>query len=135
MKERDFAKKIKCGLESVGCFCFNVHGHRMQKSGVPDCYVAHNKWTGWIEFKVGDARPTDLQIMRIKDLLVRNVPAFVVRLRDDIIYCELWTSGGEYETLAFCDQWRVLKGQTLGLGLLKMFDEAGEMAVKIIVEK
>ena len=132
MKERDFARKIKNGLESVGCFCFNVHGHRMQRGGVPDIYVAHNRWTGWIEFNVGNYKPTDLQIMRMKDLLIRNVPAFVVRFKDGIIYCELW-GGSEFETLSYCDQWKRWKGQTLGKGLLKMFDEAGKTAIKIII--
>lgn len=131
MKESVFANKIIHALEGVGCWCFNVHGHRFQKLGVPDCYVAHCKWTGWIELKTGSAKPSALQVMNIKDLLIRNVPAFVVRLREEIIYCELWFSD-DYETLAYSDCLSRSKGQTLGLDLLRMFDTAGQAAVEII---
>lgn len=135
MNESQFSHKIVQGLEGVGAWIMNVHGHRFQKSGIPDLYVAHNQWTGWVEFKVGSGKPTDLQIMKMKDLLVRNVPAFVVRLRDGVIYCELWSGGGKgrfCETLSCCELWGVWKGQALGMGLLKMFDDAGAMAIEII---
>ncbi len=133
VKEREFSGQIKAALESAGCWVFNVHGHRMQKAGVPDLYVASRLWTGWIELKIGDGKPSLMQVMQMKDLLRRNVPAFVVRLRDGVVYCELWTGEAEFETLSYCEQWDRLKGQARGLSLLEMFDQAGRLAVNMIL--
>lgn len=131
LTEREFSKQVVSALESAGSWCFNVHGHRFQKSGTPDVYVANIRWTGWIEFKVGSSRPRPLQIMTMKDLLVRGVPAFVVRLKDGVVYCELW-GGDSHEVLAYCKDWRRDKGTTRGLCLLTMFNDAGKMAIKIM---
>jgi hypothetical protein len=131
LNETAFAKKIDDALESVGALTFNIHGHRFQKGGWPDLYCAHPKWTGFCEFKVGDGKPTATQIIVMKGLLYRNVPAFVVRLRENVVYCELWTSTG-FETLSYCHEWLRFKGTARGLSLLTMFDEAGANAIEII---
>ena len=132
MLERDFAKLINGALESVGAFTFNVHGHRMQKSGMPDTYCAHPQWTGWTELKVGQNKPSPVQINVMKDMLRRGVPAFVVRYRERVVYCELWINKKESETLAYCHEWERFKGNTRGLELLKMFNRAGDKAIEII---
>jgi hypothetical protein len=132
MLESDFSKKLCDALEGVGAQILNVHGHRYQKSGWPDVQVYHPKWTGHCELKVDDRKPDLLQINTMKGLLRRNTPAFVVRLRDNVVYCELWTSKKEYETLAYCHEWLRFKGTTRGVQLLEMFDRAGTKAIEII---
>lgn len=126
-KETVFGHDVVAALESAGSFCFNIHGHRYQKSGMPDLYVANTRWTGWIELKVDKGTVKDIQNMKIKDLLRRGVPAFVVRLREGVVYCELGK-----ETLAWAKNWNIKKGQARGLGLLQMFNDAGEIAIKIM---
>lgn len=132
MKENDLQRTVIEALKSVGAWTFNVHGHGMQKCGVCDLYCAHNRWTGWIEFKVGKNRPSALQIICMKDLLIRGVAAFVVREYEEVIYCELWIGEKHYETLSFCKEWLRSKGTTRGLELLKMLRGAGETAIKIM---
>jgi len=130
VKESEFQNQIVAGLESVGSKILNVHGHRFQKSGWPDLYVC-GRWTGWIELKVGQGKPTPLQIIVIKDLLIRGVPAFVVRLRENVVYCELWYQGG-MESLAYCREWNRRKGITRGLSLVEMFRGAGTLAIEML---
>ena len=134
MIESKFAKTIIDALKSIGCWTLNIHGHRFQKSGVPDIYVAHPRWSGWIEFKVGNREPTDLQIIVIKDLMYRGVPAFVVRLRDGVIYCELWYGGGKVETLAYSEEIKRIKGVVLGKDLIEMFVTAGNKGIEMMKE-
>ncbi len=83
MKETEFQKKIVKMLKNRGAMVLNVHGHGMQVSGWPDLYVAHHKWTGWIELKVGDRGVTGLQKVKIRELKKRRVNAVVVRLYKD----------------------------------------------------
>ena len=130
MKESEFQREIIRGLESVGSKVLNLHGHRFQVSGWPDLYIC-GRWTGWVELKVGDAKPTKLQIMVMKDLLIRGVPAFVVRLKGGVVSCELWYKGG-MESLAYCREWGRRKGATRGLSLIEMFKGAGQLAVEMV---
>jgi hypothetical protein len=131
MNETKFAKSVTDALESIGAFTFNVHGHRFQKSGWPDMYCAHPKWTGWCEFKVEKGKPTALQMQVMRGLLGRGVPAFVVRLREGSVYCELWHRNG-FETLAYCHEWHRFKGTARGLNLVDMLVRAGDKAIEII---
>lgn len=130
MKESKFQSEIVCGLESVGSKVLNLHGHRFQSGGWPDLYVC-GRWTGWVELKVGNAKPSALQIIVMKDLLIRGVPAFVVRFRDNVVYCELWYQGG-MESLAYCKGWNRRKGVTRGLALVEMFHGAGSLAIEML---
>lgn len=141
MKESEFSYQIIGGLESVGSAILNLHGHRFQASGWPDLYIC-GRWTGWVELKVDNCKPSSLQIIKMKDLLIRGVPAFVCRLKDGIVYCELWYSLGHgrgkskvedgMETLAYCRNWQRNKGVNRGLGLIQMFNQAGEVAIKML---
>lgn len=130
MKESEFSREICAGLESVGSKILNVHGHRFQSAGWPDLYVC-GRWTGWVELKVESRKPTSLQIIVMKDLLVRGVPAFVVRWKDGVVYCELWSSDG-METLGYCKEWGRSKGVARGLSLVKMFNDAGLLAIEML---
>lgn len=125
--KNSFTKLVMEALEAAGSWCLKIHGHRYQKGGVPDLYIANLRWSGWIELKVGDRDIEPLQELNLKALLARGVAAFVVRWKDGIVYCELGK-----ETLAYCEDWNYVKGATRGLSLLKMFNDAGDAALKIM---
>ena len=134
MLERKFAKLIDDALCSVGALTFNIHGHRFQKSGWPDLYCAHPKWTGFCELKVDKNKPSPVQVTVMKDLVRRGVPAFVVRFRENVVYCEFWFKTDEFETLAYCHEWQRFKGTARGMNLLTMFNEAGDRAIEMITK-
>lgn len=88
MNESKFQKMVIRSLKDTGAMTFNVHGHAMQAAGWPDIYVAHPKWQGWIELKV-TARLRDLQVVRIEDLLARDVNAFVLRWKEERVIASI----------------------------------------------
>jgi hypothetical protein len=130
--EKVFQRDVKRALESVGSWILNFHGHGFGKSGIPDLFVANTRWSGWIELKVGKNRPTPLQIICMKDLLRRGVPAFVVRGYEQNVVCELWYGDKDYEILSFCEEWDRKKGITQGSSILDMLIEAGDKAIEIV---
>lgn len=99
MNESSFCKKLMRMLEDRGAVVFKIHGHGMQESGWPDLYVAGLVFTGWIELKVGRRKVTPLQKERMRMLVERGVPAFVLRLEDGVVCiedsCREWDEDGE----------------------------------------
>lgn len=83
MKERAFQHLVKDSLTSVGAEIYNIHGHAMQQRGIPDLFVGHPLWTGWLELKVGNRAVDPLQRHKINDLIMRAVPAIILRLRSN----------------------------------------------------
>lgn len=49
--ESAFTKWFCDCIENIGGFCFAIVGGVRQKSGMPDRYVSHSMWQGFIEFK------------------------------------------------------------------------------------
>lgn len=78
MLEATFWEEVKAALEGAGCMPIKIHGHGMQKAGLPDVQVYSPRWTGHIELKVEDDTST-LQKLTMVDLLVRGTPALVLR--------------------------------------------------------
>jgi hypothetical protein len=72
---------VKKELENCGAWVFNVHGHAMQRAGVPDLYVAHRKFHGWLELKVDNNSCSTLQKIVLRDLNARGVAAYVLRMK------------------------------------------------------
>lgn len=57
----------------------------MQSSGIPDRYVCHTLWHGWMEFKGEVTRITKLQKIFIRDHNARQLcSAVVVRFPDRV---------------------------------------------------
>lgn len=79
MKENKFQKRIKKQLESQAAFVINVHGHRMQISGLPDLQVIHKDWKGWLELKVEKGVASELQRIQAAKFELRGVPVYVLR--------------------------------------------------------
>jgi len=66
-------------LTRVNAYCVPIVASGMQQSGLPDRYVCHHKFRGWLEFKKGDGRLSEAQRLTIKSLQERGDVAFVVR--------------------------------------------------------
>ena len=48
-KESALQIAMKLALEKSGAFVFNCHGSEFQRAGMPDLWIAHHIWTGWLE--------------------------------------------------------------------------------------
>jgi hypothetical protein len=83
VKESAFQNKLKNACKDQGAWVFNIWGSIMQKSGVPDLYISHPKFRGWVELKVGTGRPSQSQVNNIHSLQECGDVAFVVIHRKD----------------------------------------------------
>lgn len=81
MKERNFQTLLVKALRDSGAIVFNIHGHAMQVAGIPDLYVAHTIWIGWLELKTGTNKITILQSRALKQLEDRGVDAVIILAR------------------------------------------------------
>lgn len=86
MRETELTRKLIAALESRGAFTMKVHGHAMQRPGIPDLYVAHAEFQGWVELKVGDGRLSTLQLATIRELAQRGVSAMPIIARGNRVY-------------------------------------------------
>jgi len=77
MLERDFQRNVIKFLKQRNAVVFNLIGNAFQRD-LPDLYVAHLYWSGWIELKVGKNKPTPSQISVLERLRQRKVNAFVL---------------------------------------------------------
>ena len=81
MAEKHVIKALKRELEPAGALVVKIHGGPYQKAGLPDLYVAHRSWTGWLEAK-HESSKSDLQRAVMKQLRVRGVEAYFIRPDD-----------------------------------------------------
>lgn len=79
MKENKFQKQVVKQLESQAAFIFNVHGHMIQKSGLPDLLVIHTRWKGWLELKCEKYKASSLQRIKAAMLELREMPVYILR--------------------------------------------------------
>ena len=56
-------------LEHVGATTIALVGHEMQRAGLPDRYVCHRSWRGWVEFKRNDGSVKTGQRVMLQRLL------------------------------------------------------------------
>ncbi len=78
MKETNFQRILVTSFKQAGALVFNIHGHSMQIAGIPDLYVAHKVWTGWLELKTGVNKATKLQISTLRKLEVMGVNVLIL---------------------------------------------------------
>ena len=70
-----------CGeLAKVNALTIALVGHEMQVTGLPDRYVCHRGFRGWLEFKRNDRGVTAAQRVVLQGLLDRGDCAMVVRV-------------------------------------------------------
>lgn len=89
MNETQATVKLCRELEAIGCLTFAIVGSQMQETGLPDRYIAHAKWTGWVEFKSwkGTLSPKQKWIQR--ELQKRGVNYCLVKFSLDYSYIVL----------------------------------------------
>ncbi len=73
--------KIICDeLKRYNCkICIISGGSVFQTTGLPDRFISHSMWSGWIEFKDSETQLTKLQTYWIKEFRQRGQNAVVVR--------------------------------------------------------
>lgn len=109
IKESKLQEIVKKKLEAAGCLVFNIHGHAMQRAGIPDLYIVHRQFRGWVELKT-ETDLSKIQEKTIHDLIRRGDTAFVVRLRGTLI--------GEWDGLELgTAKWEKIQGPEI-LGFL-----------------
>lgn len=82
MREGLLQHKLVRILKDQGCWVFNVHGGAMQASGIPDLYISHKHWKGFLELKVlAPVQPN--QRIAIQEIRKTGTPAYVLKLRQD----------------------------------------------------
>jgi len=79
MNESQFTKKIITAFKETGAFILKIHGHSMQKSGIPDLLILHPKWKGFVELKIGNGKCSDIQKHQISEIKNRGFPCVVLR--------------------------------------------------------
>jgi hypothetical protein len=80
--EGKITAKLKKLWEGEDAFVFKVHGHVMQKSGMPDVYVCHPTWRGWIELKTENREVTLIQRLTVEKLRRAGDNACVARWKN-----------------------------------------------------
>jgi hypothetical protein len=114
--ESKFQEEVIAAWESVGALILKVHGNAFQKAGWPDLQVYHPKWTGHLELKVGDNKPSAIQEIVIRDLMARKTWAYVMRFRTGVVYLE--TEKGM--VLASLEGWKKMTTHQRAQKLLEM---------------
>jgi len=80
MKESKFTKEVCSKMKNCGATIVPYVGNYRQQNGVPDRYVCHQLWQGWLEFKTTKGRLSTAQKIFIQRMnLSRKGVAFVVR--------------------------------------------------------
>jgi len=80
--EAKFTKWFCRCIEKNNGMTHAIVGNAMSRGGWPDRYIAHIKWSGFIEFKAGDNRLSEIQQKILKGLKARGVNVFVVVFRN-----------------------------------------------------
>jgi hypothetical protein len=92
-REAIFQRRIKEALESAGAFVFNCHGSQMQRSGMPDLWVQHQIWCGWIELKTENTALEPIQEITIEKIRRRGGSAQVWRWKGGALIIQVPVSG------------------------------------------
>lgn len=92
MKETSFQSILVKSLREAGAVVFNIHGHAMQIAGIPDLYVAHPIWTGWLELKAGTNVATKLQQHTLRKLTACGIDAVVLLANKPRMTVKIYTA-------------------------------------------
>ena len=78
--EIEFTKHFCKMVKARGAEWVAFVGNMRHKNGIPDRYIAHSIFRGWIEFKYHNRLCTDLQRIFIRDMKAKHDVAMVCRL-------------------------------------------------------
>jgi len=87
-------------LEAASAETIPMVGSTMGKNGLPDRYVCHTRFRGWLEFKRDNGRLTTLQRLQMEKLSARGDTCLVVRIKNTSILIED-ANGSTLQTLDF----------------------------------
>lgn len=73
MKESAYQSKIKQLTKESGAWVFNIAGGPFQQEGIPDLMILHPIWMGFLELKIGRARPRPLQYKVMRGMHPRGI--------------------------------------------------------------
>ncbi len=76
--EKIFENKIKKYLKDHGCYEVKYHGNRYSTSGTPDILACVNGHFLAIEVKAPEGKPSELQLVKIKEIRKAGGFAYVV---------------------------------------------------------
>ena len=79
MKETTYRKKLCKELRGLGALILPIVGSTNQFAGVPDFYMSHAKWQGFIEMKGEFTTLRAIQIKVMSDLIKTGTSCYVVR--------------------------------------------------------
>ena len=67
-QEKQFENKIKKYLKDKGCYCVKYFGNAYSTNGTPDILACINGYFVGIEVKAQTGKPSDLQLVKIRDI-------------------------------------------------------------------
>ena len=79
MTESKFRKVICRKIRDMGGIIIPYVGSAMQFKGVPDIYLAHRRYCGFIEFKGEDTKINQVQTKVMMSLRNKGAKAYIVR--------------------------------------------------------
>jgi hypothetical protein len=79
MSEARWQNAIVRSLRKCNAIVYCFAGSRFQAKGIPDTFIAHPYWNGWIEFKGENTPITVAQVQAIEKLNECGVKAFIAR--------------------------------------------------------
>ena len=82
LRESKFCKRLTSVLYGQCAFTFKIHGHSMQRAGIPDLHIVHRRWAGYLELKVQDNKTSSVQKKVGNEIRDRNYPCYVFRCID-----------------------------------------------------
>lgn len=68
-------------------FFLKIHGHAMQRAGIPDMVVIHDGRTMWFEIKRPGGVPTKLQSHEMREIIGAGGVAYVVTSVEEFAVC------------------------------------------------
>ena len=117
-------------LEHVNAVTIAIVANTMGRSGLPDRYVCHRRFRGWLEFKKNDARLSVAQRLTLDELAERGDTVMVVRIvRDDWVVAET-TSRHELATADLCAM-RVMDDRERALACLDLLVRARDGNIEL----
>lgn len=77
-QEKTFENKIKKYLNSKGCYWVKYHGNAYSVAGTPDILACVNGYFIGIEVKAQNGKPSELQLVKIRDIREAGGFSYVV---------------------------------------------------------
>lgn len=132
--ESDYSQSLTKALRKhCKAIVFKIHGHGWQQPGIPDFFLGHEKYSGWIETKGKDTKLSPAQKVIIAELRRVNVNVYIVRFISP--NC-LWIEhlDGEHASQIKFTSWKEAAEKTLD-ELQRLVEIENERQYEIILGK